>query len=234
MLQQKLTGGVIFLLLGGLLAIILVLALIFGPTNAPNSQSENPIQLDPITLEKIPVGFTLFEIQPFASEARFILDEVLRGNPKTVVGSSGQVGGQILVNYDDLPTVQFSQIGVLAETLNTDNSFRDSALRERILFTNQYELITFEPTSFHNLPESIQVGHTIEFDVTGTLSIKGIGREETFSVVATAVSATQFNLFASTQINRLDYDLIIPAVQGVANVDEIILIELDLVAAAVE
>ena len=41
---------------------------------------------------------SLFEIDPARSEARFKINEVLNGSPKTVIGVTNQVAGQIAVD----------------------------------------------------------------------------------------------------------------------------------------
>lgn len=232
-MKKNTPTGLIFILLAGVGTAVLIVAFILNPgaesVQAPDSNFDNAF-----SASDVPEGSTLFEVQPLESEARFILDELLRGNPKTVIGSTDEVGGQLVVDFDNLPLVAFSDFVILAETLRTDSSFRDTAVRERILFADEYPLIIFKPDSLIDMPESIAVGNTAEFEVEGKLIVKGLTKQQSFEVIATAVSPTQIDLFATTVIQRADYDLTIPQVQGVANVDEAILLELDLVLTAVE
>jgi len=89
----------------------------------------------------------IFEIVQADSEARFIIDEVLNGAPKTVVGVTNQVAGEIAIFVDDPSRSQIGTILVNARTLVTDNEFRNRAIKNRILETDSYEFVTFTPRS---------------------------------------------------------------------------------------
>ena len=54
---------------------------------------------------------------PAASEARFLIVEILRGEPKTVVGKTNQVTGQIAVDLNDLSTAAVGPVQVNVQTL---------------------------------------------------------------------------------------------------------------------
>lgn len=174
----------------------------------------------------------LFEISQADSEVRFTLDELLRGNPKTVVGVSNQVAGQISVDFNDLSTIQVGIIQVNARTFATDNEFRNNAIQNRILHTNDFEFITFTPTNLSGLPDSVAIGDSVTFAMTGDLTIQDVTTQVTFDVTATAVSAERIEGLASTTIQRADYGLNIPNAPGVADVDEAVLLEIDFVALA--
>lgn len=82
-----------------------------------------------------PAAPAVFEIVPAESQARFIIDEVLRGAPVTVVGATDQVAGQIAVDPANPAATQVGQILVNARTLATDNDFRNRAIKNQILNT---------------------------------------------------------------------------------------------------
>jgi polyisoprenoid-binding protein YceI len=125
-------------------------------------------------------------------------------------------------------------IQVNARTLATDNNFRNNSIRNRILNTDSYEFITFTPTSLEGLPDSVAAGDTVTFSMIGDLTIRDVTNEVTFEVEATAVSATQISGTASTIIGREAFNLIIPTVPNVANVEEEVELYIDFVANAVE
>jgi polyisoprenoid-binding protein YceI len=110
-------------------------------------------------------GATLFTIDGSASKATFTIDEVLFGNPNTVVGETNKVAGQILVNAQDPSKSQLGEIKINVSTLVTDNDLRNRTLQGRILETdtpaNQYA--TFVAKSITGLPESITVGQQVSF-----------------------------------------------------------------------
>ncbi|MFN2187951.1 MAG: YceI family protein [Candidatus Promineifilaceae bacterium] len=172
----------------------------------------------------------LFQIVQDDSEARFSIDEVLRGNPKTVIGVTDQVAGEILFNPADLSTAEVGTILVNARTIQTDDNNRNRAIGNRILETGTYEFISFTPTSIAGLPESVGEGQTISFQIMGDLTIREITKEVTFEAEVTFVSGDRLEGTAATVILREDFGLIIPDVPFVANVGEEVGLEIDFVA----
>lgn len=177
------------------------------------------------TTETASGGLVVYEISPSDSEVRFELDEDLRGVRTTVVGTTDQIAGQIALDLSDLSTAQVGEIQINARTLATDNNFRNRAIQNEILDTGDYELITFVPTAVNGLPTSATVGEEINFTIDGELTIRDITETVTFSVVATAVSATQITGTATATVLRDTYGLNIPEVPNVANVEN----EVDLI-----
>ncbi len=205
------------------------------PTAAPVEPTAAPAEATVAPTEEpaAPAGAAqVFTIDSAASQVRFQLDEDLRGERKTVVGTTDQVAGQISVNLADLSQTQVGIIQINARTLATDNDFRNRAINNEILDTGQFEFITFTPTGIEGLPASATVGEAISFTLVGDLTIRDITLPATFNVEATAVSETQITGTATTVINRTDYDLQIPSVPSVANVEEEVELYIDFTANA--
>jgi hypothetical protein len=173
---------------------------------------------------------TVFQIVQAESEARFTMDELLRGSPKTVGGVTDQVAGELAVNPSDPQSAQVGVIQVNARTLVTDADMRNRAIRRFILQTDDYEFITFEPSAITGLPDSVAVGESFDFQISSDPTIRDITNEVTFVVSITPVSETRLAGLASTTILRADYNLTIPSVPSVADVDEEVLVELEFVA----
>ncbi len=176
----------------------------------------------------------LFEIDQSGSQASFTLEEDLRGARTTVVGVTDQVAGQIAINLDDLAATQVGVITINARTLLTDNNFRNNAIRNRILNTDQYEFITFTPTQIIGLPASAAAGQEVSFQIVGNLTIRDVTNPVTFDVAATAVSPTQLVGTATATVTRAAYNLVIPSVPDVANVTDEVQLAIDFAATAVE
>ena len=174
----------------------------------------------------------VFTIDQSASQVRFQLDEELRGQPTTVVGTTDQVAGQLSVNLADLSQTQVGIIQINARTLATDNNFRNRAIQNEILNTGDFEFITFTPTGIEGLPASATVGEAISFSLVGDLTIRDITMPATFTVEATAVSETQIVGTATAVVNRADFGLQIPSVPNVANVEEQVELYIDFTANA--
>jgi polyisoprenoid-binding protein YceI len=170
-------------------------------------------------------GLVVYEISQGESEVRFELDEDLRGTRITVVGTTDQVAGQLALDLSDLSTAQVGVIQINARTLATDNDFRNRAIQNEILDTGAFEFITFTPTAVNGLPASAAAGEEISFTIDGDLTIRDVTAPVTFTVTATAVSATQITGTATATVLRETYGLNIPEVPSVANVEN----EVDLI-----
>ncbi len=180
--------------------------------------------------ESTPIEFSIVAGE---SQASFTLAEDLRGVRTTVVGSTGEVGGRIMV---DLANPSASSIGTIlinARTLETDNSFRNRALRSQILKSAQdeHEFIAFEPLELSNFSaDSVAVGETISFDASGGLTVTGVTRSVSFSVAVTLDSESQISGSASVNLLRTDFGLAIPDVPSVANVTDDVDLRFEFVA----
>jgi polyisoprenoid-binding protein YceI len=174
----------------------------------------------------------VFEIAPDQSEASFEIFEELGGEPKTVVGTTNQVAGQIAIDITDLSKVQVGVIQVNARTFVTDSNNRNRMIQNRILETAQYELVTFTPTAIVGLSGPATPGQPVTFQIEGNLTIRDITQPVVFEATVQGDSASQISGSASTIINRSDYNLIIPSVPNVANVGEEVTLKIDFVALA--
>ena len=171
----------------------------------------------------------VYQINQDESQVRFNIYEVLRGAPKDVIGTSNQVAGQIAVDLNDLSTAQVGEIVINARTLETDDSRRNQAIRNRILFTDQYEFIKFMPTEITGLSGSATVGQSFTFQVTGNLTVKDVTKPVTFDVTATVESPERLSGVAKSSIALSDFNLVVPNVPFVANVGETMALEIDFV-----
>jgi polyisoprenoid-binding protein YceI len=176
----------------------------------------------------------LFTIIPEQSEARFRIDEVLLGDPKTVVGTTDQIAGEILVDWDDPANSQLGLIRVNVRTFSTDNEFRNRALRGQILEADQdeYEFADFIPVELLQLPSSIAVGDSVAFQIRGNLTVHGVTREVIFDATLTIVSENHIEGNAQTTVRYQDFDVTIPEAPGVANVSDQVEVEISFVAQA--
>ncbi|OAN48407.1 hypothetical protein A6A03_08100 [Chloroflexus islandicus] len=175
----------------------------------------------------------LFAIDQSRSEARFLIDEVLRGQPITVVGVTNQVAGQIALDPNVPRAAQVGIIQINARTLTTDNELRNRAMRNVILRTNQFELITFTPREINGLPDTVTIGVPFEFTIEGDLTITDVTRPVTFTVTVTPVSQTEISGIAKTAVLYRDFNLIIPDSPSVDTVADEVRLELEFVATLV-
>lgn len=177
-----------------------------------------------------------FVIDASQSVASFHLDEVLRGEPTTVVGTTDQVAGQLLVVADDLGSSTISDVVINARTFSTDSEQRNRAIRGPVVLdsaSDEHELIVFTPTSISGLEDTeAVVGESYQFIVDGELTIKGVTAPATFDVTVDMIDESSIFGVATTQVLRSDFGIGIPSVPFVADVGDEVLLTLEIVALA--
>jgi polyisoprenoid-binding protein YceI len=168
------------------------------------------------------------------SQARFYIQEVLLGNDKTVEGVTSDVTGEIQFDLASPSTATVGTITINARDITTDDNRRNGQIQNRILESvkDEYQYITFEPTSMTGLPETAAVGDTFNVQMTGNLTIHGMTLEKTFDVAVTVASETQLTGLGSTTITHQEYELSIPRVPLVASVEDEVKLEIEFNAVA--
>lgn len=179
----------------------------------------------------------IFRISQDESEVRFNIDETLAGNRITVVGRTNQVAGDVLVDFDSPSQSQVGTIVINARTLRTDNESRNRAIRSSVLLSgrDEYEFIEFVPTGISGLPDSVAVGDTITFEVTGDLTVRDTTRSITFDTGVTVVTEDRLEGLASTTILYADFGVSIPNVPfNVTDIADDVILEIEFVALLAE
>ena len=217
-----------------LLLLVLVMVLVACGTLSEPEEASAPIEAATLDTSSSTDAAALrtYQISSTDSTVTFALDEELMGQPKTVVGTTNQVAGEIAVNLADLSTAQVGVIQINARGLTTDNNMRTRTMQNRILETGEFEFITFTPTLVNGLPASAGVGESVSFTISGDLTIRDITQPVVFNVTATVVSETQLSGTATAIVNRGDFDLQIPSVPNVANVEEEVELTIEFIANA--
>jgi polyisoprenoid-binding protein YceI len=177
---------------------------------------------------------TIFTIDSSGSQATFTMHEVLFGNLNTVVGTTRQVAGQILVDTKDPSQSQIGEIKVDLSTLATDNNLRNNTIQNRILETaqpgNQYA--TFVATSLKGLPATVAIGQTVSFQITGNLTLHGVTKAVSFDTQVTLKSATELTGKAQTTVRYSDFNIVVPNVPSVTGLSDTATLALTFAASA--
>jgi polyisoprenoid-binding protein YceI len=230
------------------LAVLLAAACGSAPA-APTVEPSLPTDAPPTTVESVsttpgaaPVasaveagGVIVFRIVPEQSEARFLIEEILAGSAKTVVGVTSAVSGEISGAFGSPQAVAVGPIQVDLSTLATDNAFRNRAIRDAILQTgiDANRFAVFQPTGIEGLPADVALGTAYELSLSGDLTIHGVTRPVTFAAVVTPVSETRLEGAASVSLPYSDFDIhILRLPREVASVGDVVTLEIDFVAEA--
>jgi polyisoprenoid-binding protein YceI len=199
----------------------------------PTTTVEGDAQTTGSTTGEAEAGAVAFVIDPAQSTAAFEIDEVLRGEPKRVVGRTSEIAGQFQVDPDDLESIEFSPIVINARTFETDSGNRDRAIRGPVILdsaSDEFEFINFEVSSVEGLSGGLSEGEPLTFTITGDLTIRDTAKPVTFDVAASMVGETAIEGTAEATVLRSDYGIGIPNAPGVADVSDEVLIRLEFVA----
>lgn len=176
-------------------------------------------------------GAKLLKIEQASSQVSFALNEVLSGVPTHVVGTSSAVAGEISLNLNRAQ-LTISEIKIDARTLKTDIERRNNAIARFILESinpgNEY--ITFKTTQITDLPEKIEVGQKFSYSISGDLTIKGITKQVTFQATSLAREDGAFEGSASSTLSYADFNIHIPSLSFLANVDKEVVLSINFVA----
>jgi polyisoprenoid-binding protein YceI len=201
----------------------------------PTATGQNQPSGTVITEGADPSAGVVFHVLPDQSQARFLIDEILAGSPKVVVGATSEVSGEIVGDFASPEGVAVGPIQVDMSALRTDNNFRNRAIHDAILQTgdeaNRYAV--FQVTGVEGLPSEVAFGTPYELTLNGDLTIHGVTRNVTFSATVTPVSETRLEGAASASMPFSDFGIqILRLPPQVASVGDTVTLEIDFVAEA--
>lgn len=182
-------------------------------------------------LEPERVDAVVYEVASDRSEARFLIEEVLRGVENTVVGTTNQIDGSIAVDFAS-GEIEVGEFVINVRTIATDDEIRDRTIRTLILESNQdeYEFAVFTPVRDTADFDILAIGEVASFQVTGDLTIRDVTSSVTFTMSVALDSEATITGRASTTISWDDFDITIPYVGGnsiVASVGDTVDLEME-------
>jgi polyisoprenoid-binding protein YceI len=164
----------------------------------------------------------VYRISQERSVVTFEIDEVLRGSPFTVVGTTSQISGDVRVNDD----ITLGTLHINAKTFKTDSPQRDGAIVRLILKSEspENEFITFTPKNIHTTPAGVTT-------VEGDLTISSITKPALFELSLDVNDELgEIKAIGKTTIKRSDFGLVIPNIPFVANVPDEFTVTAEVVA----
>lgn len=180
------------------------------------------------------------------SEAQFLIEEVIFGEENLVEGTTRQLDGSFLVDYDentvDVGQFEINVRDITTRSLDVDiedqgwtDGERDTVIRAEILESGQdeFEFTTFDPTGVSGVPDNIDVGDTFDIVITGDLTIRDVTRSVDFDMELSLDSDDEISGTASTIVELDKFEITIPYVGGgsdVASVDDEVELRLEFTA----
>jgi polyisoprenoid-binding protein YceI len=205
------------------------------PTEAPpETPAESPAEEASASEGELPTGLRTYVIVPEESSASYMVEEEFFGlalgkygipeGLSDTVGSTQSIQGQFELNWDDLSApLGENTFTVDLSTLKSNQSLRDSWIRENGPEFNTYPNATFVASSLEGAPTSYTLGEEISFQMVGELTIRETTQPATFDITArledgtvtgtatTALKMTNFGItppdFANTLTVSDDFDI---------------------------
>ena len=159
------------------------------------------------------------------TEARYRVKEQLAqlNFPTDAVGITQQVTGAIVLGQSNA-VVAGSKLVVDLRTLQTDQSRRDSYVRQNTLETARFPQAEFVPRKVVALPSPLPKSGDARFQMVGDMTIHGVTRPITWDVTAT-FSDQEVSGVASTSFRFEEFNMSIPRVFSVLSVENNIRLE---------
>ena len=166
------------------------------------------------------------------SSAEFSLNELLRGVPTLVVGTTNQISGEIKVNPTEPAKIDIGEIKLDARTFVTDNPMRNKNIVELILKSNepQNQFIVFKTTDISGVPKILVSGETFPVKITGDLTISGKTKPTTFDGKITWKDDGTLSGLAETSLTYADFGLALPDFNFFSNVDKAVKLKINIKA----
>ena len=211
-MQRKGLAAVVALLVFGVSAV--------GVAAARSSASAATVQAvvtpPPAAREQ---GTTRYVLAPEGNSARYFVREQLASVnfPSDAVGVTDSLTGAITVDDKGQVVPAESKIVANISYLKSDRDMRDGFIRRRTMDTGKYPTVTLVPREIKGLAMPIQDSGRVTFTLLGDLTVKGVTRPTTWTVMAGmrrgAVRGT-----ASTGFTFADFQLEKPKVMSILSV----------------
>ena len=162
------------------------------------------------------------------AEVRYRVRERLLGKDldNDAIGVTHAVSGQIALAADGSVIPAESKITIDVTGLKSDQSRRDGYVQRRLLETEKYPTVTFEPASVEGGPKSIPTTGTGTFTLVGNLTVRGVTKPTTWKVNAKS-SRTAVTGSTATAFTFADFEIAQPKVPILLSVSDTIRLEYD-------
>ena len=153
------------------------------------------------------------------SEASYsVREQLARLNfPSDAIGKTSNISGSITITPDSKIDSANSKFTVDLSSLQTDQAMRDNFVRRNVLQTDQYPDAVFVPTQVSGLPATIPQSGSVNFQVTGNLTIRDVTKPVTWDVTGSIANGEATGM-ATTSFTFEDFNLTQPHVSVVLSV----------------
>lgn len=208
------------LIISTLLAVIIGVFYFTGYSHAPVTDESPAVQNEEINTNEVKNTNTL-KISEEESSVEFSIGEILNGKDFTAKGMTNKISGDISFYKKDENSVEVNIKNILvdARDFKTDSENRDKAISGFILRSKNNENFNFIKFTPDENTVNMTPGVKKNFELSGDLTISGITKKATFNL-ALIFDEDILSGEANTKIKRSDFDLKVPSVPFVAEVND--------------
>lgn len=189
--------------------------------------------------ETAPAGARTFAVDSAGSSASFVVDEeflsqalsklgIEAGNQE-IVGTTEGVTGELTLNSDNADPLEAASFTVDMTGLATDQSRRDSWLKDNAIQTNAFPNATFVATGTEGLPAEFPEGSDVSFKLNGDLTVRDVTNSVSFDVTAVLNDDTITGV-ATLPLNMTDFNIEPPNFADTLTVADAFMIRVELTA----
>lgn len=164
------------------------------------------------------------------SQVRYRVREQLVGInfPSDAVGSSNALTGTLVFRPDGTIDSARSKLTMDLRTLQSDQELRDGFIQRRVLETEKFPMAEFVPRQAKGMPYPFPIapGSQAGFELLGDMTIHGVTREVTWTVVATFAEAKVAGR-ADTKFSFSTFGLTKPSIARLMSVEDTIQLEIE-------
>lgn len=162
------------------------------------------------------------------AEVRYRVRERLLGKDldNDAIGVTHAVSGQIALAADGSVIPAESKITIDVTGLKSDQSRRDGYVQRRLLETEKYPTVTFEPTGVQGGPKTIPSSGTGIFTLVGNLTVRGVTKLTIWKVNA-KYAPTSITGSSATAFTFAEFEIAQPKVPILLSVSDTIRLEYD-------
>ena len=189
------------------------------PTQGPTTSPESAVPLQE--------GVRFVTAGP-GNKARYKVRERLLGKEfdNDAVGETSAITGSIALDASGAVVRSGSLFTVEMAGLKSDQTRRDTYVRNRLLRTDSFPSTRLAVTAVRGLPTPLPTSGRLQFQLIGDLTVKGVTRPTTWTVNAT-MAGDQLTGTAATAFTFADVRLTQPKVSVVLSVSDTIRLEYD-------
>lgn len=202
------------------------------PTEAPAADpTEAPLETQP---QEPASASELLELNlvPGESSVSYEVGETFfnqNNRFNVAVGTTTQLSGKINLDPANPQNSSIGTIEVDISQLQSDSGRRDNTIRDRFLESSRYPIATFVPSQIDGLPASYNEGETLNFKVSGDLTVHEVTKPVTFDVQATLAN-NELRGTATTMILMSDFGVGPIQMAGILGTEDEVKITMQFVA----